>query len=45
VPRLREEGHDVTMFYSNSNIDTEAEFNRRLEAASALSAADGVDFV
>jgi predicted adenine nucleotide alpha hydrolase (AANH) superfamily ATPase len=45
VPRLLQAGHEVTMYFSNSNIDTEAEFNRRLEAASALSAADGVDLV
>ena len=42
VPRLKEEGHAVTMFYSNSNIDTRAEFEKRLEAAQTLAAAEGV---
>ena len=45
VPRLAEAGHDVTMFYSNSNIDTEDEFGRRLESAGRLAAADGVPLV
>jgi predicted adenine nucleotide alpha hydrolase (AANH) superfamily ATPase len=45
VPRLKEEGHDVTMFYSNSNIDTRAEFEKRLEAAQTLAAAEGVTLV
>ena len=45
VPRLKEEGHDVTMFYSNSNIDTRAEFEKRLAAAQALAAAEGVTLV
>ncbi|MDY3229029.1 MAG: epoxyqueuosine reductase QueH [Kiritimatiellia bacterium] len=45
VPRLKDEGHEVTMFYANSNIDTEEEFKRRLAAASQLAAADGVGLV
>lgn len=45
VPRLREEGHDVTMFYSNSNIDTPEEFEKRLAAAAKLAEADGVELV
>ena len=45
VPRLREEGHDVTMFYSNSNIDTPEEFKKRLAAAAKLAEADGVELV
>ena len=45
VPRLKEEGHAVTMFYSNSNIDTRAEFEKRLEAARTLAAAEGVTLV
>ncbi|MGN0847276.1 MAG: epoxyqueuosine reductase QueH [Kiritimatiellia bacterium] len=44
-PRLREEGHAVTLFFSNCNIDTRAEFERRLAAARALGAADGVEVV
>jgi predicted adenine nucleotide alpha hydrolase (AANH) superfamily ATPase len=45
VPRLREEGHDVTMFYSNSNIDTPEEFEKRFAAAKLLAEADGVELV
>ena len=45
VPRLREEGHDVTMFYSNSNIDTPEEFEKRFAAAKRLAEADGVELV
>lgn len=32
----------MTLFYSNSNIDTEAEFERRREAAETLARTDGV---
>ena len=45
MPRLREEGHDVTMFYSNSNIDTREEFEKRFAAAKQLAEADGVELV
>ncbi len=45
VPRLLAEGHDVTLFYANSNIDTEEEFNRRRAAAQALADHDGVPLV
>ena len=45
VPRLAGAGHDVTMFYSNSNIDTAEEFERRRESAARLAAADGVPLV
>ena len=45
VPRLKEAGHAVTMFYSNSNIDTRAEFEKRLAAARTLAAAEGVTLV
>ena len=45
VPRLRGEGHDVTMFYSNSNIDTPEEFEKRLAAAKTLAEADSVELV
>ena len=33
VPRLQAEGHEVTLFYANSNIDTAEEFERRRAAA------------
>ena len=45
VPRLREDGHDVTLYYANSNIDTAEEFARRRTAAEKLAAADGVALV
>lgn len=45
VPRLREEGHDVALFFSNCNIDTADEFERRLAAARTLGAADGAAVV
>ena len=44
-PRLRENGHGVVLFFSNSNIDTREEFDRRLEAVGKLAAADGVEVV
>jgi len=45
VPRLKEKGHDVTMLFANSNIDTREEFDRRLAAAERLAAVDGVRLV
>lgn len=45
VPRLKNSGNIVTMFFSNSNIDTREEFDRRLAAARKLAAADGVELV
>lgn len=38
-----DEGHEVTMFYSNSNIDTSDEFEKRLVSARKLADNDGVD--
>ena len=43
IPRLRELGHEVTMFYANSNIDTADEFEKRRAEASKLAAADRVE--
>ena len=45
VPRLVEEGHDVTLFFSNCNIDTADEFEMRREAAAKLADHDGVPLV
>ena len=45
VPRLVEQGRNVTLFFSNSNIDTPEEFEKRRAAAEALAAADGVRLV
>ena len=42
VPALRELGHDVSLFYSNSNIDTAEEFEKRLANARKLAESDGV---
>lgn len=45
VPRLKAEGHEVTMFFANSNIDTEAEYEKRLSAARRLAEAEGVRLI
>ncbi len=45
VPRLKEEGHEVTLFFSNSNIDTPEEFEKRLAAAQQLATAESVDLI
>ncbi len=42
VPRLVEQGHGVVLYFANSNIDSREEFDRRLEQARKLAAADGV---
>lgn len=44
IPRLMESGRAVAMFFSNSNIDTAEEFERRRIAAETLAKADGVAF-
>lgn len=43
APRLREQGHEVALFFSNSNIDTAEEFGRREAAARKLAEAEGVE--
>jgi len=45
VPALRDLGNEVALFFSNSNIDTEAEFEKRLDNARKLAEADGVEVV
>ena len=45
VPALRDLGNEVALFFSNSNIDTEAEFEKRLTNARKLAEADGVELV
>ena len=42
VPRLKELGHEVTMFFANSNIDSAEEFEKRRAEAARLAEADGV---
>ena len=45
VPALKEMGREVTMFFANSNIDTQEEFDKRLREAEKLAAVDGVKIV
>ena len=45
VPRLKESGHSVTMFFANSNIDTQEEFERRLASARILADAESARIV
>ena len=44
VPRLKESGHDVTMLFANSNIDTAEEFEKRRREAERLAVVEGVPF-
>lgn len=45
VPRLKESGHDVTLLFANSNIDTREEFEKRFHEAEKLAAAEDVVLV
>ena len=45
MPALRDLGKDVVLFFSNSNIDTEEEFEKRLANARKLAEAEGVEIV
>lgn len=44
VPRLKSEGHAVTLLFANSNIDTREEFEQRKAEAERLAKIDGVGF-
>lgn len=44
VPRLQESGHEVTMYFANSNIDTAEEFEKRKGEAEKLANHDRVGF-
>ena len=44
VPRLKDDGHEVTMLFANSNIDTREEFEKRKTEAEKLAKHDGVRF-
>ena len=44
VPRLVDDGHEVTMLFANSNIDTREEFEKRKAEAEKLAKHDGVRF-
>lgn len=45
VPRLKDAGHAVTMYFANSNIDTREEYERRLAEARKVAEAEGVELV
>ena len=45
VPALKADGHDVTLLFANSNIDTREEFEKRLGEAKKLAKVDGVEIV
>lgn len=45
VPRLKDSGCAVTMYFSNSNIDTRDEYEKRLAEARKLAEAEGVELV
>jgi len=45
APRLKDEGHSVTLFFANSNIDTKEEYERRLASARLLADAESVQIV
>ena len=45
VRALRESGVEPVLFYSNSNIDTEEEFGKRLAALRAFAAAEGIEVI
>ena len=43
VPRLKESGHSVVMYFDNSNIDTREEYEKRLASARIVAEAEGVE--
>lgn len=45
VPRLKDLGREVTLLFANSNIDTHAEYEKRLGEAKKLAAAEGIGIV
>jgi predicted adenine nucleotide alpha hydrolase (AANH) superfamily ATPase len=45
IPQLKAQGHEVSLFFSNSNIDTAQEFEKRLAAAKRLAEEDEVELV
>ncbi len=45
VPALRAAGRAPLLLFANSNLDTEEEWARRLDAARALAAAEGVELL
>ena len=45
VPRLRAAGGETALFFSNSNIDTAEEFERRLDSARILARAENTEII
>jgi predicted adenine nucleotide alpha hydrolase (AANH) superfamily ATPase len=45
IERLIDAGHEVTLLFANSNIDTEEEFSKRLGEVEKLAACDNVNVV
>ena len=45
VPRLKDGGYAVVMFFANSNIDPREEYERRLAGARRLAETEGVELV
>lgn len=43
IPRLKDAGYHVVMYFANSNIDTREEFEKRFEQARKLADAEGVE--
>lgn len=42
VPRLKQEGKEVVLYFANSNIDTREEYEKRLGEAKKLASVEGV---
>lgn len=45
ISMLKELGYDVTVYFCNPNLDTEEEFNRRLEAQKTICSNFGVNLI
>ncbi len=45
ISLLKDMGYDVTVYFCNPNLDTEEEFNRRLEAQKTVCKSSGVELI
>ena len=45
VERVKEQGRDVVLFYSNSNLNSREEFERRLASVKQLAAEQQIEVV
>jgi epoxyqueuosine reductase len=45
IERLREQGYDIHLFFSNSNIHPREEFDKRLAEASKISSIQGLELI